>query len=137
MNWKISEDAGDSLLHVIESLQVHNSLTEIAAILDIPIERLQATLKKLQHDKAIQLHLAEQDSKLACELEQNYKHSSNQNDPTSLNPKYLVNSDLINRFRDILEEYQKQNFNSLFTAVNASDAELILQALKDSITDCP
>jgi DNA-binding NtrC family response regulator len=132
VNRKISEDAANSLLRVIESLLVHNSLTEIAVILDMPIERLQAKLKQSQHDKAIEFHLAEQDAKLAYDLEQKNICSSNQNDLASLDTKNLVNSNMVNRFLHIVDQYHKQNFNSVFDAVKASDAELILQALKVS-----
>jgi DNA-binding NtrC family response regulator len=62
MENQLKEEIEGKFLTIVESLQIHHSLTEIALILAMPIEMLQARLKYLQEKRIIENQISVDDT---------------------------------------------------------------------------
>jgi len=62
MENQLKEEIEGKFLTIVESLQIHHSLTEIALILAIPIEMLQARLKYFQEKRIIENQISVDDT---------------------------------------------------------------------------
>jgi DNA-binding NtrC family response regulator len=62
MENQLKEEIEGKFLIIVESLQIHHSLTEIALILAMPIEMLQARLKYLQEKRIIENQISVDDT---------------------------------------------------------------------------
>jgi len=62
MENQLKEEIEGKFLTIVESLQIHHSLTEIALILAMPIEMLQARLKYFQEKRIIENQISVDDT---------------------------------------------------------------------------